>query len=286
MTEKDDLKTKVSKWLNKQGYPLEMRVASTLQQSGFRVVQSEYFSDPETGDSRELDIVAYKQKEVENILFRISLLIECKRSTDKPWLLFTSDKTRLADPARVAQRAANSLGRHFLLEACQNADIQRLPIFSIPERPAYGVTQALTSGKDVCYSAVTSVSKAALATVAKLDERKEAEKKEIRILRRRSNICSVVFPIVVVEGKLFEVFLDDDANVVVDDIDKGTLLWRNPMVGMPHTIVNIVSSSSFEQFSHEALASIDEYFDISEKQLTESIGRAIERENRPPSRVL
>jgi len=58
MTAKDDLKTKVEKWLNEQGYPLEMRVASVLQQGGFRVVQSEYFSDPETGDSRELDIVA------------------------------------------------------------------------------------------------------------------------------------------------------------------------------------------------------------------------------------
>lgn len=104
----------------------------------------------------------------------------------------------------MAQRAANSLGRHFLHEACKNADIQRLPIFSIPKRPAYGVTQALTSGKDVCYSAVTSVSKAALAAVAELDERKEAEKKEIGMLRRSPNICSVVFPIVVVEGKLFE----------------------------------------------------------------------------------
>jgi hypothetical protein len=263
-----------------------MRVASTLQQNGFRVVQSEYFSDPETGESRELDIVAYRQKEIENVLFRFSLLIECKHSTDKPWLLFTSDKRRLADRARVAQRAANSLGRNFLPKASRNADIQRLPLFLIPERPAYGVTQAFTTGKDVCYSAVTSVSKAALATVAELDERKESEKKEFRILRRSSNICSVVFPIVVVEGKLFEVFLDDDSNVVVDDIDNSTLLWRNPLVGMPHTIVNIVSSSSFEQFSHDALASIDGIFDISEKQLAESIREAIERENRPPIRTL
>jgi len=286
MTEKEDLKTKVTTWLNEQGYPLEMRVASTLQQGGFRVVQSEYYSDPETGDSRELDVVAFKQKKLQNVLFRVSLLIECKRSTSKPWLLFTSDKKRLADPARVAQRAANSLGRHFLHEACQISDIQSLPVFSLPERPAYGVTQALTTGKDICYSSVTSVSKAALATVAELDERKEADKKGMRRLLRPLNICSIVFPLVVVEGRMFEVYLDDKENVEVADIDNGTLLWRNPVVGMPHTIVNIVSSSSFEQFSNEAQASIDKLFELTEKQLSESMKKATERENRPPIRTL
>jgi hypothetical protein len=285
MAQEDDLKTKVTSWLNGQGYPLEMRVASTLQKDGFRVVQSEYFADPDTGVSRELDVAAFKQIEIENVLFRVSLLIECKHSTDKPWLLFSSDKTRLADPARVAQRAANSLGGHFLREVCQSTDVQSLSLFSLPKRPAYGVTQALTTGKDVCYSAVTSVSKAALATVAELDERKETEKKNLRMLRRTSGICSIVFPVVVVEGKLFEVFLDDSTNVVVDDVDNGTLLWRNPVVGMPHTIVNIVSSSSFEHFSHEALVAIDRLFELTEKQLTESIKRAIERENRPPIRM-
>jgi len=275
MKNKDDLKNKIITWLNEQGYPLEMRIASALQQKGFRVVQSEYFSDPESGDSRELDVVAFKQKEIESVLLRISLLIECKRSTDKPWLLFTSDKKRLANPARIAQRAANSLGRHYLLEVCKQDEVQDLSIFSLPERPAYGVTQALTTGKDVCYSAVTSVSKAALATVAELDKRKESEKKEFIILRRSANICSIVLPVVVVEGQLFEVFLDDQADVIVNGIESGTLLWRNPIVGMPHTIVNIVTSSGFEQFAYDARTSIDKFFEMSEKQLSESINERL-----------
>lgn len=286
MKNKDDLKNKIITWLNEQGYPLEMRIASALQQKGFRVVQSEYFSDPESGDSRELDVVAFKQKEIEGVLFRLSLLIECKRSTDKPWLLFTSDKRRLANPARIAQRAANSLGRHYLLEVCKKDEVQELSIFSLPERPAYGVTQALTTGKDVCYSAVTSVSKAALSTVAELDERKEREKKEFRILIRSANICSIVLPVVVVEGQLFEVFLDDQSDVAVNSIESGTLLWRNPIVGMPHTIVNIITSAGFDQFADDALTSIDTFIELSEKQLSGSIKRAIERENRPPIRGL
>jgi Holliday junction resolvase len=124
MAEEDPFKAKITAWLNEQGYPLEMRVASALQQRGYRVVQSEYFFDPESGDSREIDVVAFKQKKTNGVLFRISLLIECKRSTDKPWILFTSGATHLADPARVTQRAANSLGRHFLHEACQTPNVQ------------------------------------------------------------------------------------------------------------------------------------------------------------------
>ncbi len=53
-----------------------MRIAAVQQQKGFRVVQSEYFSDPESGDSRELDVVALKQKEIKGVLFRISLLMD------------------------------------------------------------------------------------------------------------------------------------------------------------------------------------------------------------------
>lgn len=281
MTEKDDLRAKVTKWLSEQGYPLEMRVASLLQKVGFRIVQSEYFSDPDTGDSRELDVVAYKQKEVHNVLFRISLLIECKRSTDKPWLLFTSDKTHLAGPARVVQRAANSLGKRILHEVCRISDVQNLPIFSLPQRPAYGVTQALTTGKDVCYSAVTSVSKASLATVAELDKKEKADKKSPRLRILERNICSIVFPVVIVEGNMLEVFLDDTSNVNVGEIKNGTLLWRNPVVGMPHTIVNIVSFLSFEDFSIAAHSSIDKLFDLLENQLSDNIKEAI-RANRSP----
>jgi hypothetical protein len=284
MKENDNFKERIKKWLDEQGYPLEMRIASTMQRKGFHVVQSEYFFDPESGDARELDVVAFLQKEISHILFRMSLLIECKRSTDKPWLLFTSDKVKLSNRARIVQRAANSLGRHFLHEICRQKEVQDIPLFALPERPAYGVTQALTSGKDVCYSAVTSVSKAARATVAELDDMEEKEKKGLK--QYSHNICSIVLPIIVVDGPLFEVYLDDSAKVLVNALENGTLLWRNPIVGMPHTIVNIVSTKAFDSFSDISLTSIESLFSLSGGQLADSLNKAIERENRPPIRWL
>lgn len=283
---KDDLKSKISKWLEQQGYPLEMRVASILQNCGFRVVQSEYYTDPESGDSREIDIVAISQREIHGVLFRISLLIECKRSTDKPWILFTSPSTGLAGPARVSQRAANSLGKNFLLEACREKAVQDLPMFAMPERPAYGVTQAFTSGKDVCYSAVTSASKAAYATVAELDEIKEQRKKAMRFFPRTRDICSIALPVVIVEGELFETYLDEGSSVIVNEVNRGTLVWRNQVVGRPHTIVDIISSSNIDEYAMKVYAEITELFELIDLDLSQSVTKSLESEKRPPIRVL
>lgn len=280
MTNKDSLKTKISKWLHQQGYPLEMWVASTVQKVGFRTVQSEYFRDPETGDPREVDVLAALQEQFPDVLFRISLLIECKLSSDKPWLLFTSKRIRLAGPARVAQRAANQLGRMYLDRVARQKDVQSIPIFSLPERPAYGVTQAFTTGRDVCHSAVTSVSKAAFSMVARLDEAKEMRQKNLRFRLRYPNIISIILPVVVVDGQLFEVYLDDQMDTVVNEINSGTLLWRNPIVGMPHTIIRIISSAKFEKFAAESLKSIKKLIVLSGGVHYKAIENAIAREKR------
>ena len=52
----NDLEKRVADWLKTQGYPLEMRVASALREVGFDVSQSEYYNDPDTQTSREIDV--------------------------------------------------------------------------------------------------------------------------------------------------------------------------------------------------------------------------------------
>jgi hypothetical protein len=80
----------VRKWLNGQGYPLEMRTASAFRQAGFEVRQSTLYRDPETGKSREVDTLAI-DPDVLGIL-RISFVVECKATT-KPWILLCSQNT-------------------------------------------------------------------------------------------------------------------------------------------------------------------------------------------------
>ena len=76
----ESIEEEIRKWLHGQGYPLEMIVARALQEHGFRVVQGEYYRDPESDKFREIDLTAYVADHVEDALVRVDYIVECKQS--------------------------------------------------------------------------------------------------------------------------------------------------------------------------------------------------------------
>ena len=89
----EPLKSKIHSWLQKQGFPLELKVAKAFQGNGFSVLQSSYYTDFEEQKPRETDVIArlYSHFEPPDSEFINELetyaVIECK-STDKPWVCF------------------------------------------------------------------------------------------------------------------------------------------------------------------------------------------------------
>jgi hypothetical protein len=205
---------------------------------------------------RETDIRSSMQKEIHGILVRVGFVVECKHSTDKLWLLF-SGPWGIGAPAKVAQRAASSLGGQLLVALTHDERVQRLPVFSIHDRPAYGMTQAFTTGCDVTYSAISAVAKAATADAEAYDS----------IPQVRSKLCEIVLPLIVVDGLLFETFLDDDGRIEIEPIKSGTLLWRNPLGGKVHTMIRVMVKNEVEQFVDDAAASIRDFFRLCEAPL-------------------
>lgn len=238
----------ISKWLETQGYPLEMLVAREFRKGGFRTIQSEYYTDPETDTKREIDIYASAQESSDAVLFRVSLCIECKQSREKPWVLFTSEDIRLASRARVVQRASTRLGENLLQKLMADEQIQRLKLFSLASRPAYGITQAFTSGQDIPYAACMGAAKCAAAKVNQANQYPEP-------------VCEVSFPVVIVDGKLFESYLSEDGEVIINEVESGTLVWRNPVVAMPHTIVRISTLSNLKSLVSEAASAAGKLFE-------------------------
>lgn len=236
--DKGDLHHRLETWLESQGYPLEMTVAAELQRAQFRVFQSEYYTDPESGDFREIDLVAYRQREVNGILVRVTLTIECKLSRDKPWVLFTSLGPRLSERASVAQRAASLLGRLLLRELGSKEEIQQLPLFQEGNRSGYGITQGFTTGTDVTFAAIMSAAKAADARAREASEASDTQ----------GDFAEIVFPVIVVDGILFEYFLTATSERVLSEIGAGILVWRNPVVGVPHTIIHVVTRDALQDF--------------------------------------
>lgn len=236
-----------------------MIVAHAFRRVGFRTIQSEYYKDPETGKSREIDVSASMQRFVHDILTRVRFCVECKLARDRPWIMFTSSDIMLADPARVVQRPASTLGYALLESICRRKDIQNLPNFLVPERPGYGLTQAFTSGQDVPYAAIMAAAKATIA---------EAEDAD-RGSRSQGPICEILFPVVVIDGTLFECYLDEADEVITEEIRIGTLVWRSPVVGMPHTIVQVVTLPAFEDFVEGAGRTSFALLETCEEELVE-----------------
>ena len=254
-------------WLEKQGYPLEMRVAKAFQAAGARVIQSEYYVDPVREESREIDIVADWQQWFNHAIVTITFVIECKSSKDKPWILFVSPDARLSDAARVAQRAASRLGQQVLSTIARESSAQDLFIFRLPDAPAYSITQAFTSSHDLCYAAATTVASACSA------QARAADRPPPQALKRLLNL-EVVFPVLVTEARLFEASLQQDSSVSLAERTSGVLLWRNPIVGLPHTIIHVLSLPALEQFIAEARTSAERFIALCASDYREAIEKA------------
>lgn len=232
-----ELSGKVKKWICEQGYPVEMHVAKKFREAGFRTTQSEYFVDPESGDNREIDVVVSCQRDIGELLVRVTVCVECKLSKKHPWVAFTSKDTRLAKPASIVQRPANKLGKEFLYRIAQNKYAHQTPLFKMGERNGFSLTEAFTSGKDNAYAACLSVAKCARSLVIKAEEGS----------RLQGPICNIVIPLVVVDGKLFECY-QDELDLEVEEIGQATLIWRNQVSNAGHSIIGVCTLDALPKY--------------------------------------
>jgi len=250
----DSIENKIKNWLKTQGYPLEMRVASTFQERGFSITQADYYKDPQEDKYREIDIVASMStiaNEDRHISFDIQLIIECKYSHDAPWLLFQGFPDEFSESIAISLRQANSPGRFALLEMSLQEDMKSNYLFKLPPRLSYGITRAITKQTDIPYNAVLSACKATSALV----NRSELWNKN-RILA-----VQLLFPAVVVDGRLFECYLDKNNNVALSETNKGTLLFRNPAVGSDLSFVDIITLDGLPHYAEQIEAGCKQIID-------------------------
>lgn len=249
---------KLSEWLDKQGYPLEMRVAKLFMEKGFFVRQSPYYLDKETDVRRELDLVASRDFTFNERTIRYTFAIECKNNREKPWVAFVSKNHALHDRAFIAQKCATRMGRKFLdCLAKKDYSFNEGLLFKQPEKPAYNLTQAFENKSDSTYSAIYSVAKGSQGLIASYID--------------YVNYCEIVFPIVVIGGRLFESYIDEENEFKTVEVDRTTLIWGNPIVGMPHTTILIETFRHLNQSIEIYKREIKELNNISADLLEEAL---------------
>jgi len=282
MTGNDDatLGLRVLKWFEKQGYSLEMRVAQVFKQAGFEVSQFETYVDPESNDLREVDVAASIGCHLHVIDVLITLFVECKYS-QHPWLIFTSP--RRSDPFTYFSRILR--GKHNVLEWKAQESFQgrllagilfslgrqgttELGFFRVPRNAGYGMTETLRgpNAKDNAYIAMMQVSKCLEAhdVGIEMSYQRTIEEYEARAYEsgfRRGDVplfCSIAFPIVVVNGKLFECCLDANHEIAISEVNESVVLVsskdRSGKSGLETSVsaVRIVTESHLGSIAKEA----------------------------------
>jgi hypothetical protein len=238
MNSKDELKNKIQAWIEEQGYPLEMKVASTLIESGFEVRQSFYYTDPESKEVREIDVVGSSTEIIDFV--DVHFVIECK-ATSKPWILFTSENTFTNFNKYFAYCLYSEEGKKRFIDKTMSIQKlgDRLTWFDKKGRNGYAITEAFTSSVDNTYKAAMSTLKASVALKASEDKGKRKP-------------LTFIFPVIVVDGYLFEGYLDSNGNLVIDEIERGFLHFPKQINEVTGTTIYISTLNYLPQFIVEA----------------------------------
>jgi len=251
----EDIWQHLDEWLSKGGYPLEMQVARHFRDARWRVVQAEFYTDPDTQTSREIDLVAYRQADFDGRVVRMSLVVECKSTSRNPWVLFTDGSIRLPEGEQVTQNAASHYGTIVLRELSKVASFANLQMFQLPERPGYALREAFGGKADNAYKAVMSVTNAVAAL-----------SKEV------GAVAEIMFPMVVIEGRLFECYLKEDNQPTFGEVNGGVLVWRRPVAQRPYAFVKVVTTAGLAELVGNADLAVTELL-AHGKRIEQAMGR-------------
>lgn len=217
-----------------------MQVSESLQKAGFSVSQSTYYLDPELGIAREIDIVATQGLLAGDTFAHIKYVIECKKSRNKPWIIFTR-KNEIFDWEYTEWYCTNDEGWDYLTHAAIDGKTDKLPLnYHLRDRVEYGVTTAFTTGEDTAYKAIQTSVRCAISYIEKTKSRQSLGSAEI------------VVPVIVIDGLLFDSYLSESGEIVVNRIEEGVVLWQGIVSGHSGVAVHIVTKPYLGNFVDNA----------------------------------
>lgn len=226
----ESLKHKVVDWLNKGGFPLELRVAQLLRANGWSTASSVHYEDPKHAETfREIDIWASKktsQGTLPSDSFQgiVNLIIECKNNADRPFVLFGEDIGKVAPGIVAMAQITNRCGKSLLDVLHHRIQKGEFRLFNHPTTVYHSVVTALRSdnpnssqGKDIAYEAVNQCLAGTYAWRAIQDSPYSLQ----------VGMCSILIPVVVVSGSLFQAVLNETGNIEIEEIEGGVLQQRS-----------------------------------------------------------
>jgi hypothetical protein len=243
MNQSPPLRDKLLQWLEKEGYPLEMRVAAHFRAgTKLSVRQGWHYMDPESSQSREIDVVATADEPYG--FAGVHFVIECK-STGCPWVLFTSEHTmenfnRLTAFGLTSRESKGPLAKELMtLTDERTPRVQALPWFWHEEPVGYSLVQGLGGNSEAPYAAAIAAVKAARYCHASSPEHNTPPR------------FMVTFPAVVTSAPLFQCYLRIDGTPELREIKRGFWFFQQRIASTPPVKIAIVSEAGLGLYIDE-----------------------------------
>jgi hypothetical protein len=232
----------IKEWLNKTGYPLELKVASIFRKHGFQVDKSFYYLDRTSNDTREIDVIAFYDEYRKGYLFRFFIVTECKTLVDKSVLAFTdnAEKTnRILNSFLKANIKGQKLLKHvnFRNENFQGIRFEdkianALRICPIVESKK-SVNNPEKQNKDLIYEAYRQVTKASEYLLNFFEEPNNQFSDDTVI---------IIFPFIVIDGEMYECYHQNfDENFMIHSINNVKYLTHNPVSKVKMDLIDVIS---------------------------------------------
>jgi hypothetical protein len=227
---------KVKEWLEKQGFLLEMKTAAAFRQAGFEVRQCSHYVDPDSGKSREIDVLA-RDPDFLGIV-DIQFAVECKASK-KPWVLLCSRHTLSGYNRLFAFAPMSDDCRHVFAERLVDL-LDKIPWLKKDLFAGYSFRQAHADpSSDPAYSAAMSAAKASDHLVRDSSAPYNPP-------------YSIAFPVIVVDSPLLQCSLAEDGSIGLEEVAHGELLFFADLPRQLGSCIRIVTADYLSEFAIEA----------------------------------
>ncbi len=247
----EKLEERILEKISKTGFPLELRVSELLNNIGYYVANNPYYVDLDEDKGREIDLRALKNYDFKiegtQYFVRHCLLIECKKSSDKPWVIFTSPET--------------SYDSEYFDVDCSGADFDSdiqgsLKVFDQLEnihpfckhkrrgRSFFEPFKNNLAGETI-FKALISTAKASIGM------------RDNKFASGGNSMC-FFYPIVVFEGKLFEAYLNKGKIEIIEtDRLMVSFFYESSRYKNERFTIPIITEELFGTFLNELDAVLD-----------------------------
>ena len=204
-------KNKLIQEIEKTGYPTEIKVGNILIKDKWEVQYNRYYIDRDKQEGREIDITAFTNIiESDKCTVGLHLICEVKKSINKPWIIFSTQKEYIEDGIFLKMRYSNKNIDNLLPIEMANT------IYNI-ERIGRSYCQSFKSSNyntDI-FEALTSVIKASEYLI----ERNKHPSPLLEALRENILVIEFIDPIVVLDGLLYEYYLGHKNELELKEIN-------------------------------------------------------------------